>query len=270
MSVSHSEDPATLEQSWNMMLDLAIAYLQACQAALKGANPSPPSEIVFGKLIEAGRRVVTLNPENFNSYLFLAQYLRMEPANTKMLEWCRLNPEERLIKAPEVESPIPLPQEIFDLYEKAVSLDPNDECTLFQLAWDCVHAEKFDRAEELVNHALSINTMNQPTANAILSRVDRGRGNFDSAIIRYRELNDKSGLVETYRLAGQFEKMLSLAETILKECPKHPDVNHSLAQYFESQGLLKKAAKPLAIYREVINERITSNLSSIIEIPTLQ
>ena len=259
------EEPSNRRLCWDVSLTLGAIYVQGMTGEIKGVKSDIDLESLGERAIQAAKRVVEVCPESPHSYTSLASFLLMRMLLPELLDWSRLPPDEQIAKAPELEV-FPMSPEMFELYEKALEVDPKDCIHISLLVSYCLTHGRYERAAELIDHAVSVEGINSREAGLYTARIERGKGNYDLAIEQFRELfgNDQvfsdheCDLIETHRLAGRFEEMLNLAEATIKQCSNTANVYCSLAKFYESQGRSEEASATHRTYCELVNENLKS------------
>lgn len=255
-------DPDNPKLCWDVAMGDGVIYAQALNQEIKGEETGADLLALSERAVLAARRVVEVCPDQAYSYTHLASILALA-VPSKTLEWSRLSPDDQVAIAPEVYCST-FPREVFDLYDKALELDPQDGIYIGLMILNCLSNENYDRATELVAHGQSINALSDSEASRYLARIERGKGNYDAAIDQFRKLfaedpihsDYECDLIETYRLAGRFEEMLSLVEATLEECPNAANAYNSLAKYYESVGENEKALAARGTYCRLMNDTI--------------
>lgn len=155
----------------------------------------------------------------------------------------------------------PLSAEVAELYAQALKIEPGNQLYLHLVADYYLSIGNFDRAEELIEMGRSSGSVSDLEARLMLARIERGRGNYESAILQFRELfedrDDYDGdLVEAYRLAERFEEMHRFATATLAKCPYAAKVHDVMSKYYESQGLVEEAHQSHKRYCELVYEQM--------------
>lgn len=255
-------DPENPKLHWRVSLTAAAIYSQVLNREIKGEETGADLLALSERAVQAARRVVEVCPDQAYSYTHLASILALAMPS-KTLDWSRLSPDDQIAAAPEVYCST-FPPEAFDLYDKALELDPQDGTYLSMMISNCLNNENYDRATDLVAHGLSINALSDSEASRYLARIERRKGNYNVAIHQFQKLfaedpihsDYECDLIETYRLAGRFEEMLSLVEATLEECPNAANAYNSLGKYYESQGETEKALIANNTYCRLMNDTI--------------
>lgn len=258
-----AEDPANQNLCWNIALTLGAIYAIASQGEMKGTKSDLDVDAIGERAIQAARRVVEVCPENPYSYTNLASFLMLTSNYPVFLKWSCLQTEDQISKAPEIRD-LPISSEMFELYEKALEVNPSDCNFMGIMIPFCLSNGKFGRASELVHQSISVDGISNYQASLYLGRIEREKGNIDQAIGMFQELfgpnpestDHECDLIETYRLAERFGEMLCLAKATLAKCPNSANAYRSLAKYHESQGKHEEAAQAHHSYCNFVNEQL--------------
>jgi tetratricopeptide (TPR) repeat protein len=259
-----AEEPSNHTLWCTVTLTLAAIYVSGKNNEIRGVDSNIDLQPFGERAIQAARRVVEVCPHDHYSFTNLASYLDLWPYLEKVLEWSRFDVAKQIAKAPELRASAMVSQEAFDLYERALEVDPNDCNFLSLMIPFCLHHRKYRRAAELTDHGVSFGGMDAFHASLYEAKIERAKGNYDVAIEQFRKLfgphpessDYECDLIETYRLAGRYEDMLSLAKATIKKCPITPNAYCFLAKFYEAQGRAEEAAKANDMYCNLIYENL--------------
>ncbi|MBS1725459.1 MAG: hypothetical protein JST51_01975 [Armatimonadetes bacterium] len=254
------EEPNDPRLWWGVAQTRGAIYAGAIQEEMWRLGSKVDLDVAGERAVEGARKLVEVCPDNHQALHFLASMLCLNGPMRMTLKWSRLSREEQIERAPEAYY-APTTTEVAELYERALEMEPNDQIHLPFLASHYLSIGNFDRAEELIEMGRSSGSISDFEARLMLARIERGRGNYESAILQFRELlkdrDDYDGdLVEACRLAERFEEMHRFATTTLAKCPYAAKVHDVMSKYYESQGLAEEAHQSHKRYCELVYEQM--------------